>query len=46
MLEVEDVAKLLLGVDPDLALEAYQRIYPESKVRKFDGIIVFEIKKV
>jgi ASC-1-like (ASCH) protein len=42
MLKNEDVNKLVPGMNFNQALNEYQRIYPEWKVKKFGGVVVFE----
>ena len=42
MLKNEDINKLVPGMNFKQALSEYQRIYPEWKVKKFGGIVVFE----
>lgn len=42
MLKNEDVEKLVPGMNFRQALKEYQRIYPEWKVKKFGGVVVFE----
>lgn len=42
MLKNEDVEKLVPGMSFNEALREYQSIYPEWKVKKFGGVVVFE----
>ena len=44
MLAKENVNKLVPGMTRDQALCEYESIYPDWKVRKFGGLIVFEFK--
>lgn len=46
MLSKENVNKLVPGMTREQALIEYESIYPDWKVRKFGGLIVFEIKIV
>ena len=42
MLKNEDIDKLVPGMNFKQALKEYQRIYPEWKIKKFGGVVVFE----
>ena len=42
MLRNEDIDKLVPGMSVKQALNTYQRIYPEWKVKKYGGVVVFE----
>ena len=44
MLQVEKVENLLPGMDLDSGLEAYYSIYPEEKLNKVGGAVVFVLK--
>jgi ASC-1-like (ASCH) protein len=44
MLSWENVEKLVPGMSSGQALSEYESIYPEWKVRKNGGLVVFEIK--
>jgi len=46
MLLNEDVEKLIPGMPKEQALFEYESVYPEWKVRKNAGLIVFEVKIV
>jgi ASC-1-like (ASCH) protein len=46
MLKNEDVDKLVPGMNFKQALNEYQRIYPEWKVKKYGGIVVFEAEPI
>ena len=43
-LKHEDISRLLPGVKPENALEAYERIYPEWKVKQYGGVLIFELE--
>ena len=42
MLKNEDINKLVPGMNFKQALNEYRCIYPDWKVKKFDGVVVFE----
>ena len=42
MLKNEEVDKLVPGMNFDQAFREYARIYPDWKVKKFGGVVVFE----
>ena len=44
MLSKEDIKKLVPGMSSAQALIEYESIYPDWKVRKNGGLVVFEIK--
>lgn len=44
MLEKEDVNKLVPGMSREDALREYESIYPDWKVKKNNGLVVFEHK--
>jgi len=46
MLSKENVEKLVPGMSKEQALSEYESIYPEWKVRKNSGLVVFEIKVI
>lgn len=39
----EDIGRLLPDIKPENALEAYERIYPEWKVKQYGGVLIFEL---
>jgi ASC-1-like (ASCH) protein len=43
-LKHEDISRLLPDIRPENALEAYERIYPEWKVKQYGGVLVFELE--
>lgn len=43
-LKHENVSQLLPDTRPEKALEAYERIYPEWKVKQYGGVLVFELE--
>ncbi len=44
MLEREDNQKLIPGMSKSEALQEYENIYPQWKVNKFGGVVVFSFK--
>lgn len=42
MLKNEEMDKLVPGMNFKQALKEYRRIYPDWKVKKFGGVVVFE----
>lgn len=42
-LKHENISRLLPGVKPENALEIYERIYPEWKVKQY-GVLIFELE--
>ena len=46
MLNGEEINRLVPGMSYNFALKEYKSIYPEWKVAKFGGLIVFEFKIV
>lgn len=43
-LKHEDINRLLPDTRPENALEVYERIYPEWKVKQYGGVLVFELE--
>lgn len=46
MLQCEFIDQLLPGYNFTETLGIYRSIYPDEKVKKFGGIIIFEIEKI
>ncbi len=44
MLKEEDANRLIPGISGEEALKEYRKIYSQEKVRKNQGVVVFEIK--